>query len=307
MDIIYDNIELFENIGFLTIIFYGIYLFLAIIEFFFEIYTKKFTFNYIKEVSANISVLIPYIITEIMTGTLFFVVFLYIENFIPWSIANNWMSFVLCVIIIDFLYYWEHRFEHRVRLFWGYHSVHHSSTIFNYSTAFRVSFVENITSLLFFIPALLIGFDTYMVLASVIFMLTYQSWLHNHTIPSLGIFERVFNTASLHRVHHGNNDIYIDKNFGAILSIWDQIFSTYQKELFTPTYGLKKQINTINPVKVNLHEFMAIFHDIKNAKNFSHIGGYLFAKPNWKPVDACLCRYSLEKNKKLNRIISAKN
>lgn len=294
MDIIYESSDLFVYVGLITSLFFAVYLFLAVIEFFIEIHTGKFTLNYIKEISANISVLIPNIGTEIITGSFFLIIFVYIGNIIPWSITNNWMTFIVCLMLVDFLYYWEHRLEHGIRLFWSYHSVHHSSRIFHYSTALRVSFIENFTGLLYFIPAIIIGFDPVMVLISAILMLTYQSWLHNDVIPSLGIFERVFCTPSLHRVHHGNDDIYIDKNFGAIFSIWDQLFSTYQKELFKPTYGLTTQINTINPVKVNFSEFISIFKDLWNAKKSSDILGYLFYTPKWQPANCAnkkVCKY----------------
>ncbi len=105
MDMIYESSELFQYIGIITLIAYGIYILLATIEFFIEIFTKKFNFNYIKEISANFSVLIPNIGTEIITGSFFLIVFTYIAKLIPWSISNNCMSFIVCLILVDFLYY----------------------------------------------------------------------------------------------------------------------------------------------------------------------------------------------------------
>jgi len=287
MDMIYESSELFSKVGLLTSILTSLYLFLGLIEFFIEIITKKLTRDYIREISANVSVLIPNIISGILSGSFFYIIFTNISKVVFWNIPNNWISFILCLIFVDFLYYWEHRLEHATKLLWSYHSVHHSSKIFHYSTALRVSFIENFTGLLYFIPALLIGFDPIIVMVSAILMISYQSWLHNDVIPSLGFLELIFCTPSLHRVHHGNNTLYIDKNFGALFSIWDILFSTYQKELFKPTYGLKKQINTINPIKVNLNEFNIILNDIKGIKKSSDIIKYLCSNNDQKQSINC--------------------
>jgi sterol desaturase/sphingolipid hydroxylase (fatty acid hydroxylase superfamily) len=279
MEIIYTYSELFENIGLLTLLSYSIYLIIATVEFLIEIYTKKLTFNYLKEISANLSVYIPFRLTEIVTGSLFLIIFTYIATLIPWSLQNNTLSFILCLVFVDFLYYWEHRMEHNIRILWAFHSVHHSSPLFHYSTVLRISFIENFIGFMYFIPAVLVGFDPILIIVCIILMLSYQSWLHNDIIPSLGFIEKLFSTPSLHRVHHGNNTIYNNKNFGAIFSIWDQLFSTYQKELYKPTYGVTKQINTVNPVSINMLEFIKIFKILLTIKKHSAILRYLLQKP----------------------------
>ncbi|MCI4671921.1 MAG: sterol desaturase family protein [Bacteroidia bacterium] len=115
------------------------------------------------------------------------------------------------------------------------------------------------------------------------FMLNYQFSLHTEIIGKLGWFEKIFMTPSQHRVHHGSDEIYLDKNFGAILSIWDRIFGTYQEELDRPTYGLTTPIHTINPVKIHFIEYVQIFKDIRKASSIKDAINYLVKHPAWKP------------------------
>jgi sterol desaturase/sphingolipid hydroxylase (fatty acid hydroxylase superfamily) len=136
---------------------------------------------------------------------------------------------------------------------------------------------------MFYVPAVLMGFHPYVVLLSFFLVLSYQAWLHTELIPKLGWFEKVFVTPSQHRVHHGSDKLYLDKNYGGLLCIWDRMFGTFQEEMHTPTYGLTKPINTINPVKVHLAEFINIFNDLKKAQSLKEAANYLLKGPGWKP------------------------
>lgn len=266
----------------------GIFLFsmsLAIVEFFYELYKKKIDKKRLGEMWASFSVFLVSQLFE-KTGTVIFAgSLIFMASFIPWEIPVNIWTSLLCLIVVDLLYYIEHVVEHRVRILWSYHSIHHSSPIYNYTTALRVSFIDSLVTWFFYLPAVLIGFNPYIVLLAFFLVLSYQFWLHTEIIGKLGWFEKIFMTPSQHRVHHGSDDIYLDKNFGALFCIWDRMFGTFQEEKHRPNYGLTKQINTINPIKVHLHEYIHIFKDLKKAKNAKERWNYLLKGPDWKPKD----------------------
>lgn len=272
-----------DDIGLVVLIILAFSIGLAIVEFCYELYKKKINKWRLGEMWASFSVYIVAQLTEKISVVGFTAAFYFLAKYIPWQIPINIWTTILCILLIDFLYYWEHRIEHQVRALWSYHSIHHSSPIYNYTTALRVSFIDSFITWIFYIPAILIGFHPYVVLIAVLFMLTYQFWLHTEIIGKLGWYEKIFMTPSQHRVHHGSDRIYLDKNYGAVLSIWDRMFGTFQEELHTPNYGLTKPINTINPVKVHFIEYVNIFKDLKKAKNFKEAWGYLAKPPGWEP------------------------
>ncbi len=274
-----------ENVGWVIA---GIFVFsvsLAIVEFCWEWHKKKLTKWRLKEMLASFLVFIPAQLTEKVATALFIGGFFLLANYIPWQIPVNGWTVVLAILVIDFLYYWEHRWEHEIRLLWTYHSIHHSSPIYNYTTALRVSFIDNFVTWVFYLPAIAMGFHPVVVLIAIGFILTYQFWIHTELIQKMGWFELIFNSPSHHRVHHGSDDLYLDKNYGAVLILWDRLFGTFQKEVFRPTYGLTRQIETINPIKVHLYEYKGIFKDLRKARNMKEVLGYLFKKPGWVPVE----------------------
>lgn len=281
-----ELIQKMENdIGLVAIIILIFSLGLALVEFIYELYKKKINKWRLGEMWASLSVYIVAQITEKASIIGFTTAFYFLSKYIPWQIPINIWTTILCIILIDFLYYWEHRIEHQVRILWSYHSIHHSSPIYNYTTALRVSFIDSFITWIFYIPAILIGFHPYIVLIAVFFILTYQFWLHTEIIGKLGWYEKIFMTPSQHRVHHGSDKIYLDKNYGAVLSIWDRMFGTFQEEKHTPNYGLTKPINTINPIKVHFIEYVNIFKDLRKAKSLKDAWGYLTKPPGWKPQE----------------------
>jgi len=272
-----------ENIGLIIYIILGFSLVLAVVEFFYELYKKKIDKWRLGEMWASFSV---FIVAQLMekTSTLIFVgAFILVGELIPWEIPVNIWTTVLCLILVDFIYYWEHVIEHKVRILWSYHSIHHSSPIYNYTTAMRVSFIDSLITWVFYLPLVLVGFHSYIVTLCFLLVLMYQFWLHTEIIGKLGWFEKIFMTPSQHRVHHGSDKMYLDKNFGALLSIWDRMFGTYQEEKHKPTYGITTPINTINPIKVHLAEYINIFRDIRKAKSFKEAWNYLVKPPGWTP------------------------
>ncbi|MEM7186075.1 MAG: sterol desaturase family protein [Bacteroidota bacterium] len=272
-----------EHIGLVLLAIFVFSMGLAVVEFFYELYQKKITKWRLGEMWASLSVFIVAQFFEKIGTVIFAGAFYFIAQFIPWQIPVNIWTILLCILLIDFLYYWEHVIEHKVRILWTYHSIHHSSPIYNYTTALRVSFIDNFVTWVFYLPAIVMGFHPYVVFLAFLLVLSYQFWLHTEIIGKLGWFEKIFMTPSQHRVHHGTDKIYLDKNFGALLSIWDRMFGTYQEELHRPTYGLTQQIETINPIKVHIHEFVQIYRDFKKARNFKEAWNYLLKGPDWKP------------------------
>ncbi len=277
--------EMEDHIGLAVLIIFAFSMGLAIVEFCYELYKKKINKWRLGEMWASFSVFIVAQLVEKISVVGFATAFYFLAKNIPWQIPINIWTTILCILLIDFLYYWGHRMEHQIRILWSYHSIHHSSPIFNYTTALRVPFIDSFIAWIFYIPAILVGFHPYVVLLSVLFMLTYQFWLHTEIIGKLGWYEKIFVTPSQHRVHHGSDNIYLDKNYGAILSIWDRMFGTFQEEQHTPNYGLTTPINTINPVKVHFIEYVHIFRDVRKAKNLKEAWNYLVKPPGWKPKE----------------------
>ena len=232
----------------------------------------------------NFAISIGNILLERTAYGIVFVVGLYLASpFAFIEIPITWWSWVLAIIAADFTYYWMHRWEHEVRILWAHHSVHHSSPEYNLTTALRLAWVEGLIEWIFFVPMILIGFDLVQTIIGLSIVVAYQTWIHTEKIGKLGWLDKIFNTPSVHRVHHGSNSEYIDKNYGGILIIWDRMFGTYQAEEEKVVYGLTKPIGTKNPIKVNFHEYIEIAKDIKRSKSVKDVSGYVFKGPGWKP------------------------
>ncbi len=199
---------------------------------------------------------------------------------------GDWWFWVLLFFADDFSYYWFHRVSHESRVFWASHVVHHSSQHFNLSTALRQTWVP-MTYFPFWIWMPLVGFPVWTILLAQSWSLIYQFWIHTERIKKMPRwFEAIFNTPSHHRVHHGANDIYLDRNYAGILIIWDRLFGTYQPEGERVKYGLTKNLRTFNPVTVAFHEYIAMFHDFRRAHGVRDKLGVIFKGPGWRPADA---------------------
>ncbi len=194
--------------------------------------------------------------------------------------ASQWWVWVIALIGADLAYYAKHRMAHRIRLFWAGHSVHHSSQHFNLSTALRLpwlipgSFLASVV----YVPLALIGIPVWMIFLSQAIVLLYQFPVHTERVDRLPRpIEFVFNTPS----HHRANNPYLDKNYGGILIIWDRLFGSYAEEIEPVRFGLTKNIDTFNPIKVNYHEFAAMVGDVWRAKTWRGRIGYLCNPPGW--------------------------
>ena len=220
-----------------------------------------------RETAANLGVgIIQSLLSESLANIVAFVGLSLIASISPFKIPISSWTVLLSVFIADFLYYWNHRLEHQIRFFWAYHSVHHSSTDFNLTVAVRLAWIEEYNLWIFYITMVLIGFQPLQVLISIAIVGLYQVWIHTQKIGRLGILDSIFNTASNHRVHHGANELYIGKNYGGILILWDQLFGTYQAETERAIYGLTKNINTHNPIKINTVGYRQIVTDLQRSQ-----------------------------------------
>jgi sterol desaturase/sphingolipid hydroxylase (fatty acid hydroxylase superfamily) len=202
----------------------------------------------------------------------------------PWHFpADQPYTYLVLFLADDFVFYWYHRVHHEVRFFWAQHVVHHSSQHFNLSTALRQPWVL-MTELPFWAPLALVGFSPAMIVGVHAVSLIYQYWIHTEMIGRLPRwFEFIFNTPSHHRVHHGSNPQYLDTNYAGVLIIWDRMFGTYEPEVERVRFGLTKNIHTFNPLRVFTHEWIAIWRDVRGARNWSERWGYLFRGPGWAP------------------------
>jgi sterol desaturase/sphingolipid hydroxylase (fatty acid hydroxylase superfamily) len=190
------------------------------------------------------------------------------------------------MIAWDFQYYWLHRIEHEVRLFWATHVSHHSSEHYNFSTALRQPSTPLLV-LVAFPPLALLGVRPWIIMTCGGFNLVYQFLLHTEVVDRLPAwFEALFNTPSHHRVHHGSNPQYIDKNHGGMLIVWDRLFGTFAREEERVVYGLTKNIRSFNLWTIFIHEFSAIAQDVRRARTVGEALGYLFRAPGWRPTGA---------------------
>ncbi|MEO1725091.1 MAG: sterol desaturase family protein [Pseudomonadota bacterium] len=237
----------------------------------------------IGEMLVSASTQIPYIAVETLILTGAYSLYWIIAYALPWSIPVTWWSLLLIVLLADLTYYWEHRIAHEVRLLWTQHAVHHSSRDMNIVTGLRFGPLEGVWSLVAHLPLAVMGFAPEAIIFGVIFVLAYQTWLHTELIGKLGPLEWVLNTPSHHRVHHGCDDKYLDKNYGGVLIIWDRLWGTFQVEEETPRYGLKRDFNSRNPLIVWFSELPGLVSDLSQANSTREALGYLFRRPGWTP------------------------
>ena len=236
---------------------------------------------YPKEVLCNFSLAAMHQGMDILAGLLIAKWYLAVFGWKLFDIQMGPFSFVLLMIAQDFCYYWFHRASHRVRWMWAAHVVHHSSENMNFSTAFRQSLMYPFAGMwVFWLPLVILGFDPNWVVFVVLLNLGLQFFVHTQAVRKLGPLEWLFNTPSHHRVHHGRNPQYIDKNYAGILIIWDKLFGTFVPEEETVIYGITKPVNSFNPIKVTFSEWRDMFSDVTTkGLGFSERLKLLFAPP----------------------------
>jgi len=272
----------------------------------FAVKTQRELYN-IKDASTSIALGLGNLATGIVAKTIMVLVYTWLYKYRLFTIPfTAWWGWALCFFADDLGYYWFHRVSHNVRYFWASHVVHHSSEYYNLAAALRQTWTGNLTgAFLFWFWMSLVGFEPGMILLMQSVSLLYQFWIHTEAVQKMPRwYEFIFNTPSHHRVHHGSNLLYLDKNHAGILVIWDRMFGTFQEEEFRPTYGLTKNMETFNPVKVAFHEWMNMGKDLKRARTFKDYLNYIFNAPGWSHDGSTKTTKQLrETNKEAGKII----
>ena len=247
----------------------------------------------------------------IIIGAAGYVFYLAETNFAIWRMdINSWFTWIFAFVIYDFFYYWFHRISHERQIFWASHVAHHQSEDYNLSTALRQTGTGAFVSWVFYIPMFLVGIPSYVFISVASLNLIYQFWVHSEHIPKLGWFENYFVTASNHRVHHAQNEQYIDKNYGGVFIIWDRMFGTHkiENENEPCIYGIRGTLNTFNPIWANLHVYIKIMKEMWSSQDWKDKLYAPFARTGWTPKSL---PYQIEKDdfnaesfKKFNPAIS---
>lgn len=218
-------------------------------------------------------------INFLVKGAVFYIFhFLYVHRI--YTFEKQWIwSWVILFLLEDFSFYLHHRSCHEVRLFWAGHVNHHSSQQYNLAVALRQSWGELFHKYIWWMWLAVIGFEPGMIFIQISISLVYQFFLHTEYVGKTGLFEWVFNTPSHHRVHHGSNEKYIDKNHGGILIIWDRIFGTFQVENEKVVYGITKNIDSFHPIEIAIHEYRSLWQEIRATKGWLNKCKKLFSTP----------------------------
>lgn len=200
------------------------------------------------------------------------------------SLQMNAVNFILLLLAIDFIFYWVHRWGHHVNIMWAAHSPHHSAEEMNFFVALRASVTQRLFSFLFFWPLTLIGFKPIDIYAMTGLHLFISFLHHTELIPKLWRWiEYIFTTPSHHRVHHGINFVYLDKNFGEFLIVWDRLFNTYAEEEEKVVYGMYNPPNTWNPITINFHYYQLLWKDAMAAPRWVDKFKIWFMPLGWRP------------------------
>ncbi|HEV7381932.1 MAG TPA: sterol desaturase family protein [Dyadobacter sp.] len=238
----------------------------------------------VKDTTSSLSMGIGNVVTGFVSKAVVFGALVLVYQFRILELTRNvWWYWMLIFFADDFSYYWFHRMSHQIRYFWASHVVHHSSEFYNLGTALRQTWTGNITgSFLFYLWMPLVGFHPIDIVFMQAVSLLYQFWIHTEAIDKMPrFFEFIFNTPSHHRVHHGSDIKYLDKNHAGILIIWDRMFGTFQNEKERPKYGLTQNLATYNIFSIAFHEWKSIINDISKAPNLKAVLGYIFGPPGW--------------------------
>ena len=220
---------------------------------------------------------------------------LVLENFALIDMPLAWFDasprgivlWLTAILAWDFCYYWYHRFSHEISVLWAAHAVHHQSEDYNLSTALRQTSTGFLFFWLFFLPLFLVGFPLEILITANAINLIYQFWVHTQVVRSLGAFDRVLVTPSNHRVHHAQNERYIDKNYGGILILWDRLFGTFEAERDDDpvVFGVRKPLASWNPFWANLQVYDYLLFDAVRAERWRDKIGIWFRRTGWRPAD----------------------
>jgi sterol desaturase/sphingolipid hydroxylase (fatty acid hydroxylase superfamily) len=239
-----------------------------------------------KDTVASLWMAVFVVFTDVLPKLAALVIFFFLYSISPLAdiVQRQWWAWLLLFFLDDIAYYFMHRANHEVRLFWAGHVSHHSAIKMNFATALRQGVLERMHKYIFWLPLPLLGFDPIMIFTMMSINLFYQFWLHTELVDRLPVwFEQIFNTPSHHRVHHASNIRYLDCNHAGVLIVWDKLFGTFSPEVNgeRPVYGLTKNITSYNPIHVATHEYASIAADVRRTSNWKDKLNYIFQAPGW--------------------------
>lgn len=219
------------------------------------------------------------------------------------SFGWAWYVWIIAMICDDFNFYWHHRLSHNIRLLWAAHIPHHNADTFNLTVSIRNGWFITLYKPIFWLWMPIIGFEPVMIATALIINATYQFFLHSQVVPSMGWYEKIFNTPYIHQVHHSSNVEYLDRNHGGILLIWDRIFGTYQRVIKDVKfkYGVVHGPKSVNPIEANTHEFKSIWRDLKRSPKLYDKFMYIFGPPGWSHDNSSKTAKQLHAELKLAR------
>jgi sterol desaturase/sphingolipid hydroxylase (fatty acid hydroxylase superfamily) len=199
------------------------------------------------------------------------------------TLPSTALTWLLAFLLVDLLYYWFHRLSHEVNFLWAAHIVHHQSEEYNLSVALRQSWWQGLFSFWFYAPIALLGVHPAVIVSVAAINTLYQFWIHTKAIGRMGPFERLFNTPSHHRVHHGSDPKYIDRNHAGTLIIWDKLFGTFQREEEEPVYGITAPLRSWDPLTANFHYWGDLFHLARRCRSLKDKVLVFIKPPGWRP------------------------
>ncbi|HMQ48658.1 MAG TPA: sterol desaturase family protein [Saprospiraceae bacterium] len=261
-----------------------LFLILVMLEIVYEIFSGKKTYR-LNDTVTNLNLgsldQVSGVFMKLIKIGIYTLVF---EHFAIGHIPETWTSFIALFVLYDLCYYWSHRMAHEISLFWGGHVVHHQSEEFNLGVALRQSSTAFLWSMPFYLPLALMGFSPVQLVFVGGWNLIYQFWIHTEHIDKFPRWvEFIMNTPSHHRVHHGRDPKYLDKNYAGVFIVWDRLFGTFQEEEERPHYGITKSLQSWNPIYANFAHYIDLFQLTSKARNWRDGLGILFRPPGWKP------------------------
>ncbi|WGQ10243.1 sterol desaturase family protein [Pedobacter gandavensis] len=246
---------------------------------------KKLDYYRLNDSISNLSQGIGQQLTGIFMKTVLFFGYMYsYEHWRMFDLPQTIWVWILLFIGVDFFYYWFHRMSHQVNALWAAHIVHHQSEEYNLTVALRQSWFQGWFSWVFYLPLAFLGFEPLMFLTLSAFNTLYQFWIHTRLIKNMGPLEYILNTPSHHRVHHGSNPKYIDKNHAGTLIIWDRLFGTFQKEEEDVYYGITTPLASWNPLWANVHYWDELWNTARNSPRWADKINVFIKPPGWFPA-----------------------
>ena len=247
---------------------------------------NRLNFYKLEDTFAGLGLLLGNFLIGLLTKSSIFLIYVYLYQFRLITVNDllpMWAIWLATFVMIDFVYYWYHRFSHRVRFMWAVHMNHHSSEEMNFTVSLRQAWFGPITKVPFFIFMPLVGFDPIITAVAGVASTLWGVIGHTQWIRRLGILEYIFVTPSSHRVHHGSNECYIDRNYGNLLIIWDRLFGTFAEEIEPVKFGIRDNVKTYNPIKITFMFWGQMISDFKESTTVKEKFLSFFGRPEWKP------------------------